>query len=513
METYLGDVSEKICSASIKTDPNITALTVCNKKHSSEHPVTMRSLLSPLSRTRYATDAALPTPPASDSPPACSTSGPDPALSATPSRSSTSISSPAGETTAFHASTGEKPTPVAATKPDLLATTNSLEVPTPVASSGASDADELASKNCRLKDQIRQLNVDLMRVVDHSIESDTRLLRYTNDIFVARSSLSGVSAGASVRDCAVQCEPPVTTCCQVSQCSETRDLRLNVYGPRGRSRGVPVATLRRRVIGFNRFEPLENTNEKPPILKTIATTNAAQQKYTRTITCNNSKPFGQHPPPKSSPGRRPKLKGKIKRELLSFRNVVIEGDSNTRFLACIVQRRVSSAAKVTGICKPGAKLLNVTSSSPSPPSSCFILLARTNDIAAGESHNIYNRLEERVTVRLSSADVILAMIPYLHDLFVSHPEKQRTILANYYIEELCVRHSNLKLLDINDIGRNWFTRWHASAIARAWLLLSDRLLRLMPPASPAAADTCESLASPAQNRLMQHDTSSKLLRL
>ncbi|XP_046663092.1 mucin-1-like [Homalodisca vitripennis] len=111
----------------------------------------MRSLLSPLSRTRSATDAASPTPPASDSPPACSTPGPDPALSATPSRSSTSISSPAGETTAFHASTGEKPTPVAATKPDLLATTNSLEVPTPVASSGASDADELASKKLQIK--------------------------------------------------------------------------------------------------------------------------------------------------------------------------------------------------------------------------------------------------------------------------------------------------------------------------------------------------------------------------
>ncbi|KAG8270357.1 hypothetical protein J6590_087105 [Homalodisca vitripennis] len=402
---------------SIKTDPNITALTVCNKKHSGEHPVTMRSLLSPLSRTRSATDAASPTPPASDSPPACSTPGPGPCAE----RHSIQIlhidQFTGGRDYCVPCVYGRETDPW----------------PTPVASSGASDADELASKKCRLKEQIRQLNVDLMRVVDHSIESDTRLLRYTNGIFVARSSLSGVSAGASVRDCAVQCEPPVTTCCQVSQCSETRDLRLNVYGPRGRSRGVPVATLRRRVIGFNGFEPLENTNEKPPILKTIATTNAAQQKYPRTITCNNNKPSGQHPPPK---------------------NVVIEGDSNTRFLACIVQRRVSSAAKVTGICKPGAKLLNVTSSSPSPPSSCFILLARTNNIAAGESHNIYNRLEERVTVRLSSADVILAMIPYLHDLLVSHPVNQRTILANYYIEELCVRHSNLKLLDINDIGRN-----------------------------------------------------------
>ncbi|KAG8273289.1 hypothetical protein J6590_023794 [Homalodisca vitripennis] len=134
------------------------------------------------------------------------------------------------------------------------------------------------------------------------------------------------------------------------------------------------------------------------------------------------------------------------------------GLGHTRFLAGTVQNRVPSATKVTGICKLGVKLLNVTSSGPSPPSSCFILLARTNDIAAGESHNIHNRLEERVTARLSSADVILATIPYLRDLLVSHPVTPRTILANYYIEELCVRHSNLKLLDINDIGRNWFTR-------------------------------------------------------
>ncbi|KAG8330860.1 hypothetical protein J6590_054150, partial [Homalodisca vitripennis] len=224
METYLGDVSEQICSASIKTNPNITALTICNKKHSGEHPVTsvrfchrcpglgLRPTLLHLLRLHLT--RRLP----------ASTPGPDPALSATPSRSSTSISSPAGETTAFHASTGENPTPADTTKPDLLATTNSLEVPTPVASSGAFDADELASENCRLKEQIRQLNVDLMRIVDHSIESDTRLLRYTNDIFVARSSLSGVSAGASVRDCAVQCKSTVTTCCQLAKCSETRDL-------------------------------------------------------------------------------------------------------------------------------------------------------------------------------------------------------------------------------------------------------------------------------------------------
>ncbi|XP_046686380.1 uncharacterized protein LOC124372063 [Homalodisca vitripennis] len=158
----------------------------------------------------------------------------------------------------------------------------------------------------------------------------------------------------------------------------------------------------------------------------------------------------------------------------------------------MVQNRVSSATKVTGICKPGAKLLNVTSSGPSPPSSCFILLARTNDIAAGESHNIYNRLEERVTARLSSADVILATIPYLRDLLVSHPVNQRTILANYYIEELCVRHSNLKLLDINDIGRNWFTRMACICDCWAEMIVEGLVAAVGPPAAPECSLTLPS---------------------
>ncbi|KAG8286662.1 hypothetical protein J6590_054501 [Homalodisca vitripennis] len=70
-------------------------------------------------KTRSATDAASPTPPASDSPPACA------------ERHSIQIlrigqeDPPVGETTAFHASTGENLTPAAATKPDYYKLTRS----------------------------------------------------------------------------------------------------------------------------------------------------------------------------------------------------------------------------------------------------------------------------------------------------------------------------------------------------------------------------------------------------
>ncbi|KAG8259959.1 hypothetical protein J6590_107969, partial [Homalodisca vitripennis] len=42
----------KRCGASIKTDANMTQVTVCNQKHTGEHPVTMRSLSSPLTNVK-----------------------------------------------------------------------------------------------------------------------------------------------------------------------------------------------------------------------------------------------------------------------------------------------------------------------------------------------------------------------------------------------------------------------------------------------------------------------------
>ncbi len=110
--------------------------------------------------------------------------------------------------------------------------------------------------------------------------------------------------------------------------------------------------------------------------------------------------------------------------------------------------------------------------------SCFILLAGTNVIAAGESHNIDNRLEESVTARLSSADVILATIPYRHDMPVSHPVNQRTILAKFYIE---VSSSSISII--------------AEGLVTATGL--SELSLTQPAALPAAVIACEPPASPA----------------
>ncbi|KAG8326428.1 hypothetical protein J6590_041109 [Homalodisca vitripennis] len=72
-------LERKSCGAFIKTDEDMTTLTVCNHKHTGEHPVTLHSLLS--SRARTASAAAvlpvlpetLPSEPAPSSPPATNT--------------------------------------------------------------------------------------------------------------------------------------------------------------------------------------------------------------------------------------------------------------------------------------------------------------------------------------------------------------------------------------------------------------------------------------------------------
>ncbi|KAG8330534.1 hypothetical protein J6590_061305 [Homalodisca vitripennis] len=63
------------CGATIKADADITRVTVCNDKHSGDHPATMRTLLSPLPKSRPASPAV---------PPAASLVTPEPA-SASPS--------------------------------------------------------------------------------------------------------------------------------------------------------------------------------------------------------------------------------------------------------------------------------------------------------------------------------------------------------------------------------------------------------------------------------------------
>ncbi|KAG8264133.1 hypothetical protein J6590_017151 [Homalodisca vitripennis] len=82
------------------------------------------------------------------------------------------------------------------------------DVATPVVSFGtarclsAMEVADLVAENQQLKHRLMQLEEQYKHVFDHSIESDTLLMQYTNQVFVAATSLVESPVRASVADCA-----------------------------------------------------------------------------------------------------------------------------------------------------------------------------------------------------------------------------------------------------------------------------------------------------------------------
>lgn len=170
---------------------------------------------------------------------------------------------------------------------------------------------------------------------------------------------------------------------------------------------------------------------------------------------------------------------------LSFPSVHIEGDSHARHLAGLVQQLVTTP--VTGVCKPGARLVDVTSGSPPPPESCAVMFAGANDVASGEQDGVYRHLEQRIAFCLSSARaVVVSTIPHRYDLHADHPVNQQTGVVNHFIEELCARNKHAVLLDFNSIGRRMFTRHGMHLRMGGKRLLAKLLLRSLRMADSAA---------------------------
>ncbi|KAG8314768.1 hypothetical protein J6590_085177 [Homalodisca vitripennis] len=140
---------------------------------------------------------------------------------------------------------------------------------------------------------------------------------------------------------------------------------------------------------------------------------------------------------------------------IPFESVVIEGDKHVRHIAGMTSQLPSRRVSVTGVCKPGARLLHITSSQPQPVTKgtrCSVLIAGTNDLAAGEQRNIYDNLEKRITSVASHNRLIVATLPHRHDLPSTHDINQHTALVNAYIEELAARH-HISVLDMNRLQR------------------------------------------------------------
>ncbi|KAG8325255.1 hypothetical protein J6590_072690 [Homalodisca vitripennis] len=344
-----------------------------------------------------------------------------------------------------------------------------------------SDLDSLLQENTLLKEEIKRLQTELKSILDHAIESDQRLSLYTSEIFASATSQS--SKPVKTNDGAVQCDPiPLTT-------QETQTLPVS----------IPVPDHSNEIIDSLKttVEVLEAEVECLKLQHTQCVCKNRNEtwklvKHNKNRKTNNPFPVLKHPskqckpdnsqPPNpskvsnltpSSPSKPTEISIKCKNNNrnpkplplpvsnpIPFESVVIEGDSHVRHIAGMTSQLLSRRVSVTGVCKPGARLLQITSSQPQPVTKgtrCSVLIAGTNDLAAGEQRNIYDSLEKRITSVASHNKLIVATLPHRHDLPSTHDINQHTALVNAYIEELAARH-HISVLDMNRLQRKHFTR-------------------------------------------------------
>ncbi|KAG8324491.1 hypothetical protein J6590_091144 [Homalodisca vitripennis] len=430
------------CGASIKTDVNQTLVTAGNQTHTGEHPVTMRSLLSPLPRAVTSPESSAPhTPPAAPAA-ICSTPDPDSKPEATPSLPAASttpaVVSPAGSPPCAAVGTPDSPMPSA---------------PCP---------SQLPIENQTLNQKIFELQEQMKVILDHSIESDQRLLEYTDQVFVACSSVN------------VSTSPPHTKnqYCQTTDSFNRSCERCPILKEEVQNMLTTIKTLEEEIktlknekllsfeklnsiqtpnniIISNSYEILSKIQEEDDTYTAVATkkrkrkSNKKKQTHHSIEKCKTKKEY---------------MFAEYKKEKLPFKTVSIVGDSHARHLASMMRAGVDGVTNVCGTCKPGAGLLNTIPDAAPPPDNCFVLISGNNDVAAGRQNIIFNNLEEIIKNCRTSKVLITPLFPR-HDLPPDSPIQETIRVANAYISELCVRSEGVEMLDISRIGRQLFTSY------------------------------------------------------
>ncbi|KAG8289774.1 hypothetical protein J6590_097594 [Homalodisca vitripennis] len=486
----------KSCGASIKTDENITRVTVCNSKHSGVHPVTMRYLLSPHRNTRAVATTPSTAPPGPDTP-----------------RSGSSTAS---------ASTSVPDTPPALDTPctpctgPVYSTPGQVSVLTVTPSGGlpSGSPDDLVEEIFILRKEIERLKNEYQGLLNHTIESDTRLLQFTDEIFTVNNSprVNQIVRASATVDCGVLCElpldPPLEPACPTVDFGAQCDLSQN-----------PVSSVVCRCADSTELlsefkttiEVLEAENQciKNQLQTCECMVSSCSQMWSQVKTKKPAYPGNiQNKSSLQSPNkinslpahkyietnvptiitteRRHKINNKnrhfFKTSIPNSKTIIINGDSHTRHITGLVRELTDSATSIGGVCMPGARLLDIiklnqSSPGPGPGPRCEVLIAGTNDLAVGAQRNIYRHLEGFIAARQADAEFVIATLPHRHDLHPDLPVHDDTVLVNAYIEELAARY-NARVLNLGGIGRKFFTRHGQHLTMRGKRLLARMIVRI-----------------------------------
>ncbi|KAG8320698.1 hypothetical protein J6590_062589 [Homalodisca vitripennis] len=452
--------------ANVRTDNKKTIIYTANETHSGPHPITMR-VLTPYPPTQRRLPLVTTPRPAGSSP-----------------FTTTSSSTPES------ASLTDIPPAPAPASP--LHSSN-----TPATSSHK--AEDSSGEISTLKNEITRLNNEMRGLLDHAIESDMRLLKFTDQIFVSDASISDNKENRpATQDCSIQCDLPVNESSSEPIATQyINSLQLKSCKCAEQSR-QPLTVIRSN----SDTSPPVTTQNKSELLQTKNTKNTD---YSLTSNSRQNKKY------KAQKHRLP-----LAKHTLNLQSILIRGDSHTRHIAGLTRGLVDSSTSITGVCKPGARLLHIVSLpqlTPPPASTvgldqpasplgprrhCEVLIAGTNDLATGAQHKIYQHLEQYITNRPADTQLVVATMSHRHDLQdPDNPIHDETMLVNAFIKELAARH-DIQVLRLDTISRKYFTRHGLHLSMRGKRLLAEMLMRCLttPKTRPVCTDSRLSANAP-----------------
>ncbi|KAG8275295.1 hypothetical protein J6590_089233 [Homalodisca vitripennis] len=327
----------------------------------------------------------------------------------------------------------------------------------------------------RLRKEIERLESEYQMLLNHTIESDTRLLEFTDQIFQVSTSRVDQTARASATDhlptavdfavavhratqtdqatveSAVQSESSSQPSCQLTDSA----VQCELLGPR-----VEVEVLEAEVqcLNLQSITGEDKSMSEQPWTRVVHKKTAKEQNYKKVQNTHYATKYKPNKP-KHRRRKNKNMRNQITqapKTLVQFKTVGISGYSHARHLAGLVGELVAPATTVSGICKPGAKLLNILRPSPTHNSHCEMLIAGSNDLADGEQKNIYLHLERQIAARPTNTVMVIVTLPHRHDLEPDNPIHLETALVNAFIQELAVRYGT-RVVDFYRINRQCFT--------------------------------------------------------
>lgn len=151
---------------------------------------------------------------------------------------------------------------------------------------------------------------------------------------------------------------------------------------------------------------------------------------------------------------------------IPFKNVIIHADSHGRNLGKIVTDIIGlpNEVKCMTICKPNATISQVIPSiknnleeGVSITNECNIIIAGSNDISRNEGQNIFNTLISLLKTKTNSK-FLVSTIPKRYDLPRFHHFHEEISYFNNKISNLEKTFKNIKILNLNNLDRNLYTR-------------------------------------------------------